>query len=64
MIHSIQYSKELVSELQKYWKEKFDEEITENVANQYLDSLADLYTCLTESIKQSDKAQQRATGAR
>ncbi len=51
----MEYSKNVVVEVQKYWKERFKEELTEDTTNQYLDSFADLYACFTESIKQGFK---------
>ena len=51
----MQFSKDLVLKIQRYWKEKYNEEITEDTANQYLSSLADLFGCFERSIKQGFK---------
>lgn len=39
----MQYSKGLIMNIQKYWKEEFNLDLNEDTANQYLDSFADLF---------------------
>jgi hypothetical protein len=48
----MQFSKELVLRLQNYFREKYNLEVAEDTANEWLDSLAGLYGCFVETIKQ------------
>ena len=46
------YSDELITEITEYLEEKDGQDTSREQAELYLDSLADLYECLKESIRQ------------
>lgn len=48
----MKYSQELIQKCRAYFKEKHDHIISEETAEQYLDSLASLYRCFQKSIQQ------------
>ena len=48
---NFQYSKELVKQLQENFKEEHNVNISEETANEYLNSFADLYEALAKPNK-------------
>jgi translation initiation factor 2 alpha subunit (eIF-2alpha) len=51
----MKYSEDLVKDIQDYYKKKCNVDLDEEIANEYLDSFADLYRCFKELIQQGFK---------
>lgn len=48
----IEYSTKLIQSLQQYCKEKYNVDVSDGQANEYLDSLADLYLWMERNHKE------------
>lgn len=44
----MEHSEELVRKMREYWEKKYGEKLTESTANQYLDSMANLFSIFEE----------------